>query len=265
MINEEYYSEIYNRFGPISRARGNFLYTKNGGRLTDMYLENGRAILGWGNDNGENGTASFLKLKNIINRGLTGSFKTSFSNQLNKALSDLLNANCVAHVFFDKEKAEQVALSISSRLVTYVPWKGLISEDEVVFDFECVLITPPLPWTDNLYILALRNDIVPLFISQKISGAMEAAIARSIYDLINELDNRSEKKWFLYDNILKDYFLRKGPYLYPKIPQEKYDDFVKHCMDCNLLISPDFNIPSIVPYGANKGIFTLLKNNKWQG
>ena len=272
MITEEYYSEIFNIFGPIKRARGNFLYTKNGIRLTDLYLENGRAILGWGNDNGENGTGAFLKFKNILNRGLTGSFETDFSKQLDKAVSDLLQANCVAHIFFDIEQAKKAALSLSTKVVKFVPWIGLVyDEDDLksnvqnVVDFECVLINPPLPWTSNLFILAIRNDIVPLFDSEKISGSLQGAIARSIYDLISELKIRSEKKWFLYDSVLKNYFTRKGPYLFPKVNESEYDDFVLHCMNCNLLISPDYNIPSIVPYGADKGVFSLLKNNLWSG
>lgn len=272
MITEEYYSEIFNIFGPIKRARGNFLYTRNGNRLTDLYLENGRAILGWGNDNGENGTGAFLKFKNILNRGLTGSFETDFSKQLDKAVSDLLQANCVAHIFFDIEQAKKTALSLSTKVVKFVPWIGLVydgddlkSNVQNVVDFECVLINPPLPWTSNLFILALRNDIVPLFDSEKISGSLQGAIARSIYDLISELKVRSEKKWFLYDSVLKNYFTRKGPYLFPKMNESEYDDFVLHCMNCNLLISPDYNIPSIVPYGADKGVFSLLKNNLWSG
>ena len=103
MITEEYYSEISNRFGNIKRARGTFLYTEKGVRVTDLYLEQGRAVLGWGNDNGTNGTSGFLKFKNIINRGLTGSFNTDFSKQLDRAVSDLLNANCKAFVFSTEE------------------------------------------------------------------------------------------------------------------------------------------------------------------
>ena len=79
MISEEYYFKISKRFGAIKRARGTFFYTEKGIRLTDLYLENGRAVLSWRNDNGTNGTSAFLKIKNNINRGLTGSFETDFS------------------------------------------------------------------------------------------------------------------------------------------------------------------------------------------
>lgn len=264
MISEEYYSEIYNRFGNIKRARGIFLYTEKGMRLTDMYLEKGRAILGWGNDNGTNGTSAFLKFKNLINRGLTGSFNTDFAKQLDKAVSDLLNADCKAFIFSTEEALEKAALSLSTKIVSYVPWLGTVAGCTPVEDFECVKIYPPLPWTQNLFVLAVRDDITTLFMPERHNGAVYGAIARSIYDLISVLTKRQEKDWFLYDTFLKNYFTRKGPYLYPKMTQDKYDSFVKHCLDCKLTISPDYNIPSIVPFGADKGVFTLLKNNPWQ-
>lgn len=263
MITEEYYSEISNRFGNVKRARGNFFYTEKGVRVTDMYLEKGRAILGWGNDNGTNGTSGFLKLKNLINRGLTGSFNTDFQKQLDRAVTDLLGENCKAYIFSTEEKLEQVALSISKKPVTYIPWMGLVCGGAQVSDFECVKIIPPLPWTDSIYVLAVRDDITTLFFGERHNGALCGAIARSIYDLIGEIPRRQEKDWFRFDLYLKEYFVRKGPYLYPKISESKYDDFVKHCLDCNLAISPDYYVPSIVPFGADKGIFTLLKNNPW--
>lgn len=264
MITEEYYSEISNRFGNIKRARGNFFYTEKGVRVTDMYLERGRAILGWGNDNGTNGNSAFLKLKNLINRGLTGSFDTDFHHQLNRAVSDLLGANCKAFIFSTEENLEKAAFSISKKPVTFVPWIGLVCGGAKVDDFECVKIIPPLPWTENIFVLAVRNDITTLFFGERHNGAVCGAVCRAIYDLIAELPKRSETKWFLYDVYLKDYFVRKGPYLYPKMKEDKYDDFVKHCLDCNIAISPDYNVPSIVPYGADKGVFTLLKNNPFK-
>lgn len=263
MLLEEYYADIKSRFGNIKRARGTFLYTEKGVRVTDMYLEAGRAILGWGNDNGATGSGGFLVLKNLINRGLTGSFTTDFSRQLDKAVSDLLKANCKAFVFFDYDQILKAAKSLSKRIVTYIPWRGLLCEDESVSDFECVIITPPLALPKDVFILACRDDITTFFKSASVPGFLAGALARSVYDLIKELPLRQEKKWFLYDSVLNKYFTRRGCYLFPKMPEAKYDSFVAHCLDCNLAISPDYKTPSIVPYGADKGVFTLLKNNPW--
>ena len=90
---------------------------------------------------------------------------------------------------------------------------------------------------------------------------MEAAYTRSIYDLIKALQEREEKHWFIYDKVLTKYFTRKGPYLYPKVPEEKYNDFVIHCLNQKIIISPDYTNPSIVPFKADKGVFSSLQKN----
>ena len=58
MISEEYYFEISKRFGAIKRARGTFFYTEKGIRLTDLYLENGRAVKSRKKEKGTNGTSA---------------------------------------------------------------------------------------------------------------------------------------------------------------------------------------------------------------
>ena len=80
MTQETLFQELYSRYGAVKRARGPFLYTERGVRIVDMYQENGRAVLGWG------GGSAFTHLKNVLSRGLTGSYRTVFSFQLAKAL-----------------------------------------------------------------------------------------------------------------------------------------------------------------------------------
>ena len=64
-----------------------------------------------------------------------------------------------------------------------------------------------------------------------------------------------------YDKILTKYWTRHGPWLFPKIPQEKYESFVQHCLDCELVVSPFFSVPSIVPFGADSGVFKKLEKS----
>ena len=79
-----YCQEIDTRYGAVKRARGCHLYTSKGRRLTDMYQESGRAILGWG------ASRAMTEFKNIVNRGITGSFPTDYSARLEKAVKKLL-------------------------------------------------------------------------------------------------------------------------------------------------------------------------------
>ena len=92
MNKSELFTELYKRYGAVTRARGPFFYTKKGVRVTDLYQEAGRAILGW------EGGSAFTMFKNVLSRGQTGSFicedwdiipKSSFNLCRQKAISKI--------------------------------------------------------------------------------------------------------------------------------------------------------------------------------
>lgn len=265
MINNNYlFSEIQKKYGTIQRARKCFLYTKTGARLTDLYQENGRAILGW------EGGSAFTVLKNVLNRGLVGSFITEYEYQLTKAIEQLLNSKRKILIYTSYSSALKAALNISADNTNfYRPWNQA-GTDWVNSDV--VVIAPPLPWTDNLYIVAAMPELLEISLvsakqipnSEKIPAPMYASISRSIYNLIVALQERSEKDWFLYDKIVAIYWERKGPYLFPKMTEDEYKSFVFHCLECGLVINPDYNSPSIIPFGADLGVFSKLKNNPFK-
>ena len=238
---------IKSRFGTVKRARGNFLYTEKRVRLTDMFLEGGRAVLGWGSDF----FSGWTIFKNIISRGLTGSFVTDFNSvsknsglsRLSRAVSALLNDERIAIICNSKEDALKKSLAISKDgTFVYRPWNA-----------------------QNIWIVAVKSEFVENsqtdFCSALIPAALEAAVTRSFYDLIKALQVREEKDWFKYDKVLTKYWTRQGPWLFPKIPQEKYENFVQHCLDCELVVSPFFSVPSIVPFGADSGVFKKLEKS----
>lgn len=248
--------EITKRYGAIKRARGAFLYTAKGVRLTDMYEEAGRAILGWG------GGSAFTQFKNVLSRGITGSFNTDFSSRMQKAVSELFDSKRNIVVCSTKDDALNLAHKyFATSCGVWKPW----SDDGIVWsDLDCVVLEPPLPWVGNVSILAVKEELFTGGIveiqSLRLAAPMEAAIARSIYDMIAAVQSREEKNWFLYDTVLAKYWLRKGPYLYPKVKKEEYNDFILHCLEQELVISPVYEVPSIVPFGVDRGVFTKLKN-----
>lgn len=256
--------EIFSRFGTVKRARKCFLYTAKGIRLTDMYQEGGRAILGWGG-------SVFTVLKNVLERGITGSYFTDFSspcgrerNQLDRAVSALFGDERKVFTFQSKQAALQTAISISSESTSvWKPWNCVNVDPRTI---DCLVLAPALPWTNDIFLLAVKDELayqcLNVFEKQSfLPSPICAAVTRSIYDLIKALQEREEKHWFVYDQIILKYWERRGPYLFPKVPESKYADFVLHCLECNLVISPEYNQPSIVPFGADKGNFSLLKNN----
>ena len=260
MTTEELYKLVYSKYGMITRARGCFLYTKKGIRLTDLFLENGRALLGWDGKN----AGTFLK--NMLSKGLTGSFICEDHSRLDKAVSALLGSERVTAVFKGREEALKAGLSISAQGTSfYRPWNPGNTNWE---NTDCVIIIPPFPWCDNVYILAVKTSLIKdgqnvaeIPGQCSIPFAQVSAITRAIYNLIEQINLRQEKDWFIYDPVLTKYWNREGPYLFPKVPQDNYKDFVLHSLECGLVISPDYNQPSIVPFGADRGVFTKLKNS----
>ena len=251
-------AEITQRYGTVQRARGCFLYTRKGVRLTDLYQEGGRAILGWG------GGSAFTMFKNTMSRGLTGSFDTDYAFRLDKAVSELLASDRKTAVYTQKQPALKAALAAFPENTSFwKPWnQGNIDWRKV----DAVVIEPPLPWTQSLWITAVKcspeaEASFAMHAGERIPAPLTAAVVRSIYDMIAALQNRKETDWFIYDTIITKYWTRQGPYLIPKVSKEKYTDFVRHCLDCALVISPVYEMPSIVPFGADRGVFGKLRNS----
>jgi len=258
--------EIFLRYGTVKRARGCFLYTAKGVRLTDLYQEGGRAILGWG------GGSAFTMLKNVLSRGITGSYNSGFFKQLEKAVSELLASERKVYVYADKQKALGAALRLAPESTSFwKPW----SEGNVDWrTCTSVIIEPPLAWTAGIYLLAVSDtpeteavlsalDAVPdkSLHSEHLAAPMTAAVTRAVYDMIAALQIRKESDWFIYDTVLTKYWTRKGPYLYPKVARNSYGKFILHCLDYGIVISPVYEIPSIVPFGADKGVLGGLAKN----
>lgn len=257
MTLTQFSQEIYNRYGIIKRARNCFLYTQKNIRLTDCFQENGRAILGW------EGGSAFTQLKNVLSRGQVGSFITEDHPRINKAVSSLLASDRKVYFFSTKLEALKAGLLLSNQNTSlYKPWAGIDWSK-----IDSVIIQPPLPWTNTIFLLGVKSELMQktetnIFPNQiNIPFALNVAITRAIYNLIAALQTREEKNWFIYDTILTKYFERKGPYLKPKMNEKKYDDFVLHCLDLGIMINPNYNEDSIIPFGADKGVFTCLKNS----
>ena len=80
-----------------------------------------------------------------------------------------------------------------------------------------------------------------------------AAYTRSFYDLLNSFSLFTEKDFKANSKALEPFFTRNQCYLFPKISEEKYKDFVLKCLEAGIVISPDYNEPSIIPWRANPG------------
>ncbi|MBP5251935.1 MAG: hypothetical protein J6Z17_05935 [Treponema sp.] len=260
--------EVYKRYGFIKRARGCFLYTQNNKRLVDLYRNGGSAVLGWGSSYGKGSSFSaFTMMKNFLSRGLTGVFKTNLDLQSDKACSALFNSQRFVRFFSSSREALDACRKqgIDEPLFFY-PWmqetlkKPIEQERAIVF-------TVPFAWGTPVYAAAFleKKDYDAVFSREFfLPPPLRAAANRSIYDLILALQEMQEKDWFFYDKVLTDYFVRKGPWLFSKVSSEDYESFVLHCLELGIIINPEYNGRSIVPFKADRGVLKALEKNKWK-
>jgi hypothetical protein len=218
-----------------------YLYTQSGKRLTDMYQEAGRAILGW-----EGGNARTV-FKNALNRSVSGSFESEESHRLEKAVQALLPGYPVVRWYSSLP-------TCSTALSQWRPWqpKMGVSAGTGATEAEAVWFLPPFPLAANCVIVASKAGLQADFCSSTLfPPCLLAGITRSIYDLLQELPLRGEAGWGHYDAVIKAYWERRGPYLYPKVGRDFYGEFASRCLAAGVVISPDYDIPSLVPWGAS--------------
>ena len=150
MNKSELFTELFNRYGAVTRARGCFLYTKKGVRVTDLYQEAGRAILGW------EGGSAFTMFKNILSRGQTGSFicEEAAVPRLQKAVSELLASDRTVFCFSSLKDAFDAGLALfPNETSVYRPWNAQ-NEKININSVSGLIVTPPLPLAESIYLYA---------------------------------------------------------------------------------------------------------------
>ena len=267
-------NEIKKRYGNVKRARGIYLYTEKSVRLTDCFLDGGRGILGHG------GGKAKTAFKDCFERGANGFYDSGLLPAFEKSVKKLLPAEYTEIRLYSEKTAAMVGetsvsldgASEKANPVLWRPWldfAGKITEQptgypkiQVVYNtnevFPAVVkILPPFTYATDICVYAFseksyknlaelpQNDVVP--------SPLLAAYTRSFYDLLNSFSLFTEKDFKANSKALEPYFTRNQCYLFPKIPEAQYKDFVLKCLDAGIVISPDYNEPSIMPWRANPG------------
>ena len=190
--------------------------------------------------------------------------QTSFSSESSREKADAALEQTSYSLESSREKAEPVLwrpwLEISGKSTeqpTGYPKIQIVHNVEG--DFPAIVkIVPPFPYATELCVYAFstacgeemlqnlpKNDIVP--------APLLAAFTRGFYDLKIALGTYTENDFKANSKVFEPFFIRNQCYLFPKIPEEKYKDFVLKCLDIGIVISPDYNVPSIMPWRANPG------------
>lgn len=128
---------------------------------------------------------------------------------------------------------------------------------------DTMVLSAPLPFAGGitLAVFAPRSNeaIARIPPSDSVAPALLSALARSFYDLSAAIFARTESDWTVYDEFVGQWWDRRGPYLVPKMRPSRYAQFFYSCLDQGLLISPDYQVPSIIPFTADIGEFRALQ------
>lgn len=297
--------EIKKRYGNVKRARGIYLYTEKSVRLTDCFLDGGRAILGHG------GGKAKTAFKDCFERGANGFYDSGLLPAFEKAVKQLLprdfttirlytekTAAPLEGISYSLESSPKKASAVSEQTscvlentqkkaepVLWRPWleiSGKSTEQPTGYpkiqivhnvdgDFPAIVkIVPPFSYATELCVYAFstacgeemlqnlpKNDIVP--------APLLAAFARGFYDLKIALGTYTENDFKANSKVFEPFFIRNQCYLFPKISEEKYKDFVLKCLDIGIVISPDYNVPSIMPWRANPGDLKKISKINLEG
>lgn len=253
----------------IRRIRGNRLYTANGKRILDLWLDDGRGILG------ERDRLTRTCAANAGDKGLLRPYPGLYDSRFAKALGSTWQGFGCTRVFLSEERALEAATRIlgGKAIIVDAARPPSISHESsqghnitlarpfVYIPATVDLVMPRLPcprpyspWclaarTGSQLALALeaeQGDIVP-------AQALLAA-TRGLASLeASERNGYAEPLWNSFERRLGTFFKRTGPYLFAITEPGDYEAFFMAALAGGALISPRPDAPSIVPPSFDDG------------
>ena len=252
----DYTTLIYEHFGNVRRARGFYLYTDKNVRLLDMYLSDGRAILGH-----KTGRV-LVAFKKELDKGLFGFFPSNSIFLLKHALKNFF-PQYKSLIFATKERAidvmEEMFAVASNEVVVY---RHFLDKD-----FGTCFLFLPYPSLHTSIILYKNMEEPNLLKEDFILPAEARAITSFIYDVIASKKRRESgayvhsmcsKKLFKKETrtqkeidkllpLLKTFFDIEGQYLFFRGNDKAYKNFFISALENQILLSPSVTTPSIFP------------------
>lgn len=244
----------------VKRARDYYLYDEKGNRYLDLYLDGGRALCG----HRPNGLSNVLK--NAIARGIYAPYPSVYEDRLFKVLkkgfSDYGNVGIYKSLeSFSMAYGKNVVFSdpaIGEERSEAVVWRPFLPSSE---GNDLLLVRLPYPGIEAVAILSRKSALPD---SDLLSPVTTAGLVRSWFDLQNKLSEADDAIWASLDHT--GHWQRRGPYLKPLCTHSEYDTLFRQYLDCGILISPEYDVPSFCAVnfkeGTLKKLFRSLKGDK---
>ena len=255
----------------ILRARDFHLYTENGKRLTDLWLQGGRAILG------HKPPRFLVELKNAAERGLFSPLPHPMERRIIKALSEFfpgrafrlfLNEGSMLRALeeagykgpfhdpaFPSNNSEQRRVSL---------WRPFATFEKKVTD---TILIPVLPWPLGPEALVLEKSLDASFpAGEIIPPVLLAPAARALHNLAASLKEpgQGRQRYRKIEKVLAEQksgtslshaqWQRQGIYLTATGDiSEKYEEMFQRFLEGGFLIPPSPDEPIILPASMSDG------------
>jgi len=251
--NEE--TNLLNTVPAVLRTRGFRLYTQDGKRLVDLWLNGGAAILGHTPPN------LLHEIKNTASRGLYAPLPHFSQSRFLKALSKLFPGR--AFRLYAAPPRELVSLFNSGGAKLWRPFTNPASPFAV--EKNAPLLVPVLPciqlWRGGLplglCIVAAESEcqLTELPTGDILPPVLLAAATRGVYDIL-AVPQRAKPHYPRINKALqKSPWRRQGVYLSlkEKPDTETWAALFRQFLDAGFLLPPDQNQPLILPGELSDG------------
>lgn len=265
-------------FPVIRRARGYRLYDTRGNRFLDMYLDNGRALLGHSPER------MFKALKNGLEKSTTAEYPSIYSSRIVKAAAELLPGHPEVRIYRSEERllevlgrgrddiaepVKEVAGEGRAGLprngadggVSISFWRPLLADESLYPD----VVVPILPFPGRFaprIVCGREGGLAGLPESDTCSPVLCAALARSMYDLLEFIEVNRGRDFAEFD---LPGMVRRGFYLYPECSGAEYNRLVEYLRREGILLNPEYHGISIVPADYSRGeikVFSRIAEGK---
>jgi hypothetical protein len=239
-------------------------------------MDGGRSLLG------AKGSGIGTAAKAAIDTGLTRPFPSIREDRLERALKTRYPGFAAVRFFRDESRAIAAAAAILPEgeiLPVIMPFAEYLAGTSEASSQGLALphvamphVATPRVAMPRLPCPAILAPGVLLFENADEARAVEGELApplalacahRSLLELDRFSVNYSENLWKRTDRRLGPYFERRGPYLFPRRgegrrPAEDYDRLFIAALGAGVLLSPDPELPSIVPGDFDDGELAAL-------
>ena len=236
-------SKIVELYGYVKRSRKCYIYTEKGVRITDMCLQGGRAILGWGEGCGRG------RMKNSLDLNQMGLLPTRSDERFRKVISRIFPQFHRFEIFFDQKSADEFIKSLGITSFSILFATEMTNHGENTN--EAAIIIPPFPFGETTIVGFNRETATK--VESIVPGAILDGITRAFYDSKLGKFQPTEEALRKFDDKIERFWTRDKMLLFPKISENDYPDFFSECLQRKILISPCFSIPSFLPHWANSG------------